>query len=197
MKKVIWIIVALAVGGYFVNSCIKIKAKRNAEAAETKRIEEATKSAISAMVSRTGAIDDWARTLSEGGDFRLGPILTIELERLWLQNRPILFVGAIKDIANYDESNYMVLVETDPFDTSNFLFGTKLQLSLRATRSRIDSFLEEHPNIFKNLGLNNSVAVIANIKAIKTENIAGKEVGGEEGKVGEGELVDIVLSGNI
>jgi hypothetical protein len=191
MKKVIWIIVALAVGGYFINSCIRTKAKGNAEAAETKRIEEATKSAISAMVSRTGAVDDWAQTF----EVRLGRIFTIELERLWLQNRPILFVGAINDIANYDESHYVVLVGGG-IGSLLLSADTKLKLSLLATKSRIDSFLKEHPDLFEGLGLC-GVAVVATIRAIKTENIAGKEGGGGEWKVGEGELVDMVFCGNM
>jgi hypothetical protein len=56
MKRIIRIIVSLAVGGYLVNSYIENKAKRKSERAETKRIEQATKLAVTQLVSRTGAV---------------------------------------------------------------------------------------------------------------------------------------------
>lgn len=197
MKKVLWIIVALAVGAYFVNSYLENKVKREAERAEAKRIEEATRTTVSAIVSRTGAVDDWERRLSKGERFRSEPILTVELEQLWLQNRPILFVGAIKDIATYDESHYTVLVERSLFSSFDYMFGTELQLSLRATKPRIDSFLEEHPGLFKDYGFNNGVAIIADVKAIQSAYVPGEEGGRDEVKIGKGELVDIIFSGDV
>jgi len=197
MKKFIWIIVAFAFGAYFVNSYLENKAKREAESEEAKRIEEETRIAVSAIVSHTGADDDWERRLSKGERFRFEPILTVELERLWLQNRPILFVGAIKDIATYDESHYTVLVERSLFSSFDYMFGTELQLSLRATKPRIDSFLDEYPELFKDYGLNNGVAVIASVKAIRTIYVHGEEGERNEVKIGEGELVDIVYTGRV
>lgn len=64
MKKVIWILVALLVGGYFVNSYMEKKAKREVERAEANRIDQATRTAVSQMVPRTDAIDDWVTHLS-------------------------------------------------------------------------------------------------------------------------------------
>ena len=179
----------MAVGGYFANSCVRKIAKRNTAVAETERVEGATRSAISAMVSRIGAVDDWARKL----EFRLSPILTIEIEKLWLQNRPILFVGAIKDIANYDESRYVVLVGSSII--SPLLSEMKLKLSLLSAKSSIDSFFKEHQDVFDGLEL--GVAVVANIRAIRTENVVGKEGGAEVWQIVEGELVDIVPSGQL
>ena len=188
----VWIIIVLAVSGYFANSCVEKKAKREAENTEAKRIEEATRSAVSAMVSRTGAVDDWERNLSKGERFGSKRILTVDLERLWLQNRPILFIGFIKDIATYDEAHYTVLVERSLFNSLDYMFDTELEVSLRATKSRIDSFLEEHPSGF---GFADDVAVIADVKTIQTAYIPGEEGGREEVKIGEGELIDIIFLG--
>jgi hypothetical protein len=196
MKKVILVIVVLAVAGYFANSYLEKKAKRETERAEAKRIGQVTKSAVSAMVSRTDAVDDWQRRLTKGEEVRLGPIFTVELERLWLGNRPILFIGSIKDIATYNESHYKVLVEKSIFNI-DYMFGTDLQLSLRSTKQRIDSFLKEHPNLLKGYGVNNGVAVIANVKTIRTTYVHGEEGEREEVKIGEGELVDILFTGDV
>ena len=195
-KTIIWIIVALAVGGYFVNTYFEKVAKREVENAESKRIEE-MKSAVAAMVSRTAAMDDWERRLSKGENIRSRPIFTVELERVWLQDRPILFTGAIKDIATYDETHYTVLVERSLFRKLSHMFGTELKLLLRATKPRIDSLLEEHPNLSEGFGWQEDVAVIADVNSIQTTYFPGEEGGSEEVKIGEGELIDIIFTGDV
>lgn len=194
MKKIIWILVALVVGAYFVNSYMENKAKSEAELSEAKRIEQATKTAVSQMVSRTDAIDDWETRLSKGEKVRVEPILTVEIERLWLQNRPILFRGTIKDIATHGQSQYAVLVERGLFSEFEHMFGTKLQLSLISSKDRVDSFLKEHPDLFKDYGFNKGVAMVARINSIRTMDIPTEN--GERGVIiGDGELVDIMYTG--
>ena len=197
MKKIIWIIVLLAIAGYFVISHLEKRAKDEAERAEQKRIEQTTKSLVQEMISRTNAIDSWEQQLSKGEKIRFGPILTLELEKLWLVNRPILFIGEIKDIATQNESYYTVLVERSLFSSLNHMFDNELQLSLSSPKQQIDAFLKQHPDLFKEDGFNNGVAVIARIKAIRTAYVSGKE--GEHNKIiiGERELVDIVYTESV
>ena len=197
MKKIVWIVIAAAVIGYFINSYTVNKAKREAERAEAERIEQATKTAVSQMASRTNAIPDWEARLSKGERFRFEPILTVELERLWLQQRPILFIGAIKDVATHDDSQYEVLIERSLYGSFDFMFGTELQLSLLSSKSRIDSFLKEHPDLFKDYGFKNGVAVVARINAIRTVSVPGEEGEREEVKIGDGELLDILHTGDV
>ena len=187
----------LAIGGYLVNSYLGKRAKREAERAEAKRIEQTIRSSLAEMVSRTNAVDGWDRLLSKGERFRFEPILTVELEKLWLTNRPILFIGAIKDIATHNESHYTVLIERSLLGSFDYMFNTELQLSLLSPKQRIDSFLKQHPDLFKEYGFNNSIAVIARINAIRTIYISGEERARDEVKIGNGVLVDILFSGNI
>ena len=84
MKRVLWIIVLLSICGYFVRLYLENSTERKTEKAETKRVDQETKSAIEEMVSRTNAINDWEQNLCKGKQFRFEPILTIELEKLWL-----------------------------------------------------------------------------------------------------------------
>lgn len=197
MKKVICIIVALIIAGYFTNSYLETKAKREAEQAEAKRIEQNIKATVAEMVSRTNAVNDWERRLSKGENFRSEPILTVELERLWLGNQPILFIGAIKDIATYNESYYTLLVERSLLGSFDYLFGTELQLSLKSSKQQIDAFLKQQPNLFKDYGFNNGVAVIARVKTIRTTYVPGEEGARQEVKIGDGELVDIRYTGDV
>ena len=197
MKRIVWIIVAVAVVGYFFNSYMENKARREAERAEAERIEQATKTAVSQMASRTNAVRDWEKNLSKGERFRFEPVLTVELERLWLQQRPILFIGAIKDIATHDQSQYVVLVERSLFGSFDYMFGTELQLSLLADKDKVDSFLKEHPDLFKDYGFNNGVAVVARINSIRITYVPGEEGERQEVKIGDGELIDILYTGDV
>ena len=197
MKKIIWIIVALVIGGYFVNSYLENEAKRDAERAEAKRVKQTIKPAVAEMVSRTGAVDDWESSLSKGEKFRLSPIFTVELEKLWLENQPILIIGNIKEIATYNESHYIVLIKRNFL--FGYMFGTELQLSLLSSKERIDSFLKQHPDLFKDngYGFSNGVAVIARVKTIRTTYVPGEEGEREEVRIGEGELVNILYTGDV
>ena len=197
MKKIIWILAVLLIGAYFVNISIVNKAKRDAERAESKRIEQATKAAVSQMASRTNAVDDWEQRISTGERFRFEPILTIELEKLWLRKQPILFIGAIKDIATHDESQYVVSVEKSLYVSFKYMFDTELQLSLSASKERIDSFLKKHPGLFNDYGFNNGIAVVARISSIRTMDVLGEDGVREEVKIGDGELIGIMYTGDV
>jgi len=190
-KRVIWIIVIILITGYFINNYLENKAKKEAEKTETERIEKDRKEAIAQLVKRTNAVDNWEKDLNKGKQFRLEPILTVELERLWLTNRPILFIGDIKDIATIDEKTYRVKMERSSF------IGTELQLILQCQKQTIDTFLKEHPDLFKDYDLKNGVAVIAEIDEIETKTVSGSEGEKEEIKVGKGKCVDILYRGDV
>lgn len=192
MKKIVWIIIAVAVIGYFINSYTVNKAMREAERAEAKRIEQSTKTKVSRMASRTNAISNWEENLSKGESFRFEPILTVELEQFWLQQKPILFIGSIKDIATHDHSQYVVLLERSLYGSFDYMFGTELQLSLLSSKAQVDSFLKKYPDLFKDYGFNNGVAVVARINSIRTTTVLGDEV-----KIGDGELLDILYTGDV
>lgn len=197
MRKIVLVIMTAAVVGYFINSYIVIKSEQEAKKAEAERVHNATKAAVSQMATQKNAISDWEETLSNGESFRFEPILTIELERLWLQQRPILFIGSIKDIATYDNSQYSVSVERSFYGSLEYMFGTELQLSLLSEKEYIDSFLKNYPELFKDYGFKNAVAVVARINNIKTKTVLEADGERVEVKVGVGELVEILYMGDV
>lgn len=213
MKKFLWILPALVVVGYCVNSDLENKAARETEKAEAKATAAKIEATVSKMVSRTDAIDDWVSQLTDmpkngmdglarteaiddwAAQLSVG-ILTIELERLLVRPRPILFRGAIKDVFTTDPSRYIVLIEID------ISIGHKLQLSLISSKEIIDSFLDKHPDLFRNYGRNNGVAVVARIHSIRprtvgypSDNESGYDDDDYEVKIGDGELIDIAYLG--
>ncbi len=201
MKTFIWIIVAIAVGGYFVNSFMSERAERKAEEAEFARFELETKAALAQMVARTGAIDGWQDSLIKGKRSRLQPILTIELEKLWLEDRPILFVGHVVDVSIYDQSQYMVWVEKGVFSDLVLFWDTPLRLALTINKDLFDSFLEKHPEIFRKFGHQRygsyNVAIVAYIHEIEVTHSIDEEGRREVLRIGHGNLVDILYTGNV
>jgi len=197
MKRLIGIIVVLLIGAYFVNTYIENKKKREAEKAEMERIEMATKEAVSQLVKRTNAVDNWEKDLSKGEQFRLEPILTVELEKVWLTDRPILFVGTIKDIVTSDQKNYRIEIERSLFSSFAYMFSTELRLVLQCPKPRVDSFLKEHPDLFKGGGFKNGVAVVADIDKIETTIVSGSKDDKKEIKIGKGKCLDMLYTGDV
>lgn len=193
MKRAIAIIVVLLIGAYFVNLYIENKKKEYAKKAEKERIEIATREAVSQLVERTNAIANWEKDLSQGDKFRVTPILTVELERLWLTDRPIIFFGTIKDIATSDHDNYRIEIERSFLSNIDYPFSTELQLSLQCPKSRVDSFLRDHPDLLKEPL--SGVAIIADIDKIETKIVNGSEGEQEEIKIGKGKCIDMLYTG--
>ena len=197
MNKIAWILVVIAVGGYFTNSFIQEKIKQKQLLMEEKRAEEIIKENVAQITSSYNAVDNWPTILSKGERYRSETILTIELEKLWLQERPILFIGSIKDIATHDNSQYSILIERNLNSSFKYSFPTELQLSLTSSQERINSFLQNHPNIFKKYEFDNSVAVVAKVNSIRTVYAPRYEGVHREIRIGDGQLLEIVYTGPV
>jgi hypothetical protein len=175
IKRIIWILIVLAIGAYFVNYYIDKKEKERARQEERQQIEDAVKKSVNDMVAKFNAISNWENKLSNGKKVRINKILTIELEKLWLTDKPILFLGSIEDISTLDDKNYLVRIKRSIFSSSKYFFATELGVELKIEKTTIDSFLDEHTELLKDFGLSNGVAVISEIKDIKTEYFTGEE----------------------
>ena len=116
---------------------------------------------------------------------------TMELENLWLIDRPILFKGTIKDISTLDTNNYRMTLYGRPKT------GTRWALTLNSPKPMIDSFLSTHPKATSN---DFTVAVIAKISKVDTNYRITQEGSGEEQTIteektitGVGQCIDILL----
>lgn len=196
MKRIIWIVIIIAFGAYFVNDYIEDKKIEKTQRAKEEEFERITKTAIDQLVSKTNAIDNWDEVLSEGKEFSFKKILTIDLEKLWLGDRPILFIGYIDDIATYNDQFYILKVDKGLLSSLHML-GTALSLKLKCDKAKVDSFLKKHPNLISGFGFNSNVAIVAKIENIKTSYYLGDEGKKEEVKIGEGECIDMVFIGDV
>ncbi|MBU4233420.1 MAG: hypothetical protein KKF43_12950 [Proteobacteria bacterium] len=188
--------VIVIVAAYFIYNYLDNRSKEELEKAEAKKTEDAIRESVAELVKRTNAIDNWWKILSKDKNISMAPIISIELEHLWIGSRPILFVGTIKDIITDDNDNYKIKIEQS-FNSRYLFIETEIILDLKCPKAKIDSFLNQHPNIFKQYGFKNGVAVVADIKKIETITMPGKEDGTSEIKIGKGNCIDIVYIGRV
>ena len=196
ITKLIWVVVAVAIGVFFVNKFLDDRAKSDSRSAELLRMEQETKAVVSKMAADSNAVTDWDKRLSKDEKYRMSPVLTIELEQLWQGDRPILFLGSIKDISSGVGGDYLVLMERGLF-TSDPMFATELRLSLRAPKALIDPYLAKYPKLFAGSDFNNGVAVVAKVQAINTSDERGEDGKRVEVKTGLGELIEIQYTGAV
>jgi hypothetical protein len=180
-KRLIFVFTVLAIVAYLVNSYLERIAKEKADREGRETIERSVKASVGKMVSQYNAVSDWREQLSQRQSSKTEKILSVQLERLWLVQRPILFIGSIEDISTIDGQTYRIRIQ-----------------SSRSSETMLDSFLEAHPNLFSGSGpgLKNGVAVIAKIGQIKTHVILGKEVK-EELRMGVGDCLDMTYTGDV
>lgn len=196
ITKLIWIVAVVAIGVFFVNKLLDERTKRDVQRLETQRVELETKTGVSKMAMDTNAVIGWDKRLSKDENYRMSPVLTIELEQLWQGDRPILFIGSIKDISSGVGGDYLVVIERGLF-TSDPMFETELRLSLHAPKALIDPFLAKHPKLFADSGFNNGVAVVAKVQAINTSDELREDDERVEVKTGLGELLEIQYTGDV
>lgn len=189
MKRIIRIFLialVLAVSAYVTYCHFEGKAREKAERkAEQEKLRESTRVAINKMVSNFGAIDNWDEKLSKIVGER--EIFTMELQNLWLTDRPILFMGKIEDVANNDDDQAAYSISIFYSLYNKFDFGSRLLLSLRCPKILLNSFFKEHP---KGLSDANDVAVIAKIN--KVESYVQETEERDKKLVGIGLCLDII-----
>ena len=197
MKRILWFIFCVLIGGYALHSYQEKAIRQEAKRIEAERHTAGIRRAYLDLLSGTNAVTNWEERLSKGESYRLEPILTIELEKIWMQLHPIAFVGVIRDIATHDNSTYRIRLEKRLFGSWKYMFDTELELSLLCEKEKIDTLLEDHPNIFDEFNFENGVAVIAQITSIESNTMLGPEGEKMDIRVGKGQLLDLVFVGDV
>ena len=188
MKRVIIILVAIAIGGYFAYDYYQDKIEKMEIKEARQKERELQHIAVAQMISKYNAVNDWEEKLSEGRFNIRKKILTMELEKSWLIDRPILFKGRIRDIYILDASNYRTIIDGLNIFRGGSAISDQLALSLNCQKGMIDSFLRTNKDASSVM-----VAVIANINKVEPGFRKIEEGGEKEIKIGIGDCIDILL----
>lgn len=196
IKRIIWICITISLVVWIAQNKIESDRIKEERRAENQRILSEVKSSVAALQENTGAKSNWTKSLSGGEKYRYKPIMSIELEKEWITESPILFLGSLNDIATLDDNHYQVKFEQSLWSSLNTMFDTELQLSLKADKQLIDKFMSDNPKLLKDYGFNSGVAVAAQIYKIESNQIADNEGLITEVKTGKGVLLGLVFTGD-
>lgn len=167
---------------------------RESEAAQ---LREARERAVDVLTQAHGASNQWKEILSRGQSYRYSPVMTLELQRLWVdRGRPILFLGAMRDIERIDAEQYRVVIEESWWVTLDHLFSTPLRLSLDVRKETLDEFLLRNPNLIGASETDNGVVVAARISSVSSTDYVREDGEIHTLKTGHGRLLGIVFVGN-
>lgn len=170
---------------------VRVESERKKVAEEQKR--QALKASVLDMAANVDALTDWERTLTGGERFKTSPVLTAELQKLWLNNRPILFVGYIEDIIANEDGTYQMQVGHG-FNTSFIFLGNDIKVNLRCPGKIVAPIIEASKrNIIGELGA--GVAVTGTIERIASA--VGKDSEGNSTSIltGYGGCLDAIYLG--
>jgi hypothetical protein len=194
--RLLFVLVVLAIVAYLVNGYLERIALEKADRERRESIERSVRASVSKMVSQYDALSDWQEKLSQTKSLKTDKILSIDLERLWLIDRPILFVGSIQDISTMDGQFYRVRMKSHRPGDPGRLSLDQLGLELKCSQTMLDSFMEAYPNLLAGPAFPNGVAVIAKIAEIKTRAVSGEE-SKEELRIGVGDCLDMTYTGHV
>lgn len=191
LKRFLIIIVLMAIAAFCVIYLVHYNSKAPVKKAAAITPTAASQAAYGELAKKHNAIDSWDNELCQGAPARMTPILTMELEKIWLTARPILFIGKITDIKIQDKANYRLIIDRDLYLSASLsrpVLRTRLGVSLLCTKNIVDSFIAANPDY---LEAGNGVAVIAKIEAIENAEYADKDTEQGAGKVGMGNGLEL------
>lgn len=150
-------LIIIASLGYCVNSSITSNQEENKKEQIRKEKEDRVEANISNIVKQSNANYQWIKQIEKN---RIKSLLTIELEKLWVGERPIFFTGRILDISSVDETKYLVKIEK----SMPFISLPEIELHLTCSKDMVDKFLSESNYLSDEFILLKGVVVIARIE---------------------------------
>ncbi|MCK4911636.1 MAG: hypothetical protein KAR83_08325 [Thermodesulfovibrionales bacterium] len=193
--RILFILVAIVAGIYYYNDIQNERAIEKTK--EEKRIEYENEInlKINQMVQKYNANDNWTEDLTSNKDF-LAPVMTIEIERVWLNN-PILFIGNIDDISTYNQSDYLLSISYSSFDSLSkypALYSLDIELELKCPKKLVDTKIP-NSGIIKSF-LESNTAIIAQVDSVKNIKYFDDEGNQTNIRVGVGKCLDFIYVDN-
>lgn len=168
MRRIVGVLLLVGVlGGAFGYRYYDERQRR----VEEERQREARRAALTRLeefVRTTGSSTGWEHKGGEEVDEPLERMLTVDLEREWLGERPVLFVGAVSDVATAEDRSYRVFVEYRPLIDALFL-SKVLRLEVDCARERLDPVINARRRSSTRAFDGSGVAVAARIQRVRRE----------------------------
>jgi hypothetical protein len=153
---------------------------------------------IKMLANKYGASKNGFKKAREGKDL-FSEISSKGLRKLWVINKPVVFIGTISNLTKTDDGDNQVEIEEPPFNDLFSAAGIKLGLRLKCRNKIIqpivDKFEKEISLYFAEVAV---IATIDNIDADIIDNYNNsRNMPNEIFKYGEGLCLDLILTGRI
>lgn len=194
-RRSIVLLVLIAIVAAFGYQIIQARTEKEEKRQQEEARRETVKQAVTQAVRKTNAITDWPKTLRRGKP-EFFKVFTADLEKVWITDRPVLFVGDIHDVALASDGNYRISVGQSILDVSLVAMDGLIGLRLECSKLLVDRVLKQNPTIGSSVEPIQAVAVIARIERVETEH---RRTSDEEHdiKVGVGRCVDMLYVGRV
>jgi type II secretory pathway pseudopilin PulG len=159
--------------------------------ADRERATGEVSAAIRQVALKDGAGTGWPDKLSGGKADVDSPLLTAELQQVWITGRPILFIGKLNDIARNADGSYQLFVEYTSNENRPWFLKTKLQVRLdcpEATGKSLMDSVAGHRDYF-----GTDVAVTATVRTVEASSTTDAESAAISVLTGRGECVTVML----
>jgi len=186
-----WIAIVAVVAFAFFHS----QQKKAAAKAKKEANRAAVVKTVRSMAERYGADSRWMYELVKGHDklMRFSDVLSIELERLWVTQHPIVFTGLVEDITRGGVGGgYQVVTLKHTELNPKYMIVTPLVLRLEVRDAAKLAELERlaRDEDFEFFG---SIAFVAKIEKVESSARPGEDGEYETVRVGVGTLIDFTI----
>jgi hypothetical protein len=183
---------------YGYNTYTENSKKAALVATAEKEKDEAIEKAALTLIQKNNANYQWIKEL-QNRDIST-PLLTADLQKMWIQKNPIFFIGRIQDISIKNSEEYLLKVKYSGFDS--FLIGATLELELICKKELVDDLLSKHKEVIQSFGLGDSILVIADISSVESSKIKVESSDGDRKaleekniKIGIGKCIALEATG--
>ena len=127
------------------------------------------------MLERTNTHITWEQDL--GDTCESGSTLSVaDLERAFLIDRPVLFLGSVSEVEILDTGDFRILMRPNSILPSHHAIKTCLEVSLSAPKETMITFSEKMLSFDDGLDDELGVAVAAQIKSIEKVDLGDESV---------------------
>ena len=196
LRRLVYSII-LAALGYWGYSTWQSSVEKNRQQVERQAQKEKLKSRITEVALKYGAVIDWPSRLTRENRLRDLPVLSAELQDLWINSKPILFVGKVRDIIRTSEEAVLLSIDygwADPIFGHGIeaLNAAGLRVKVQCANALAAPLIAASSSSVAYSPFSN-VALVANIDMIESSTERGEKGEPIEVRTGTGKCIDIVL----
>jgi hypothetical protein len=161
------------------------------EKARAKRIMEdkTLRASMNEFAKTVNADTTWIKSVNELREKSLNPVYSVDVERLWIIGRPVLFVGGLENVESRTDSDYQLSISE-----WGYLF-LKLRLEVTCPKLKVDPILarivSDRSNVKNNPG---GLGLAAKIERVSSRTSDGE--GSMTILTGHGQCVDLRYIGD-